>query len=128
MVRENEASWVSNLGALRRGKNGKGWAFDVGVDGNRDGFGPMEAVGELIRKVREEEKREGVEEGKGVRFVLSELPYPPLFLFLQVQKEGKLTTKLQIISENTPSPLPLLHPIVPGSHPYPPFPPIHSST
>lgn len=71
MLQENEESWVSNLSVLRRGNSGKGWAFDVGVDINRDGTGPMEAVGKLIAKVRQEEKKEGVEEGKGVRFVLS---------------------------------------------------------
>ncbi|XP_014552940.1 hypothetical protein COCVIDRAFT_108986 [Bipolaris victoriae FI3] len=78
MLQENEESWVNNLSVLRRGNSGKGWAFDVGVDINRDGTGPMEAVGKLIARVRQEEKKEGVEEGKGVRFVLNHLAKHPL--------------------------------------------------
>ncbi|RAR12276.1 amidohydrolase family protein [Stemphylium lycopersici] len=78
MLERDQASWVSNLGMLRRGRGGRGWCFDVGVDVQRDGYGPMEAVGRLIERVRERERREGVGEGKGVRFVLNHLAKHPL--------------------------------------------------
>lgn len=142
MLQENEESWVSNLSVLRRGNDGRGWAFDVGVDINRDGTGPMGAVGKLIAKVRQEEKKKGVEEGKGVRFVLSKYPsfYSlPLillpesvssFLFFSffakcnqdLRDKSTNKPKKQTTSQNTPSPLlPPSHPPF-GSPPSPPSP------
>ena len=46
------------------------WAFDVGVDMNRDGTEPLGAVGGMVREVRE---REGYNDSGTlpVRFVLS---------------------------------------------------------
>ena len=62
--------WVDNIAALGKGRGGKGWAFDVGVDIHRDGPEPLGSVGEMILRVREREAKDG----KGtqpVRFVLS---------------------------------------------------------
>lgn len=81
---ENEEAWAKNLAVLRRGRGGKGWTFDVGVDVHRDGYDPMQAVQKLIAKVREEEGKEGVEKGKGVRFVLSKFEFRVFFLLTQV--------------------------------------------
>ncbi|USP79139.1 hypothetical protein yc1106_06413 [Curvularia clavata] len=80
LVEEGEQTevWVKNLSYLREGKGGKGRSFDVGVDVNRDGYAPFEVVGRLIASVRKEEEREGVEKGKGVRFVLNHLGKHPL--------------------------------------------------
>lgn len=60
-------AWVRNICRLGRRRGGKGWAFDVGVDTNRDGVEMLEVVGEMVREVR---KREG---GGEVRFVISKL-------------------------------------------------------
>ncbi|KAF3041701.1 hypothetical protein E8E12_005767 [Didymella heteroderae] len=64
--------WIENIVSLRKGRGGKGWAFDVGVDIHRDGTDPLVAVGEMILKVREREagNRSG---GQPVRFVLNHL-------------------------------------------------------
>lgn len=78
MLSENEDGWISNLAALRRGRDGKGWCFDVGVDVHRYGYSAMDAVGKLIRRVREVEESEGVGKGRGVRFVINHLAKHPL--------------------------------------------------
>lgn len=62
--------FVENVVSLGKGRGGRGWAFDVGVDINRDGTEPLRAVGGTIREVRE---REGYNDSGAlpVRFVLS---------------------------------------------------------
>lgn len=62
--------WVANVVSLGKGRGGRGWAFDVGVDMNRDGTEPLGAVGGMVREVRE---REGYNDSGTlpVRFVLS---------------------------------------------------------
>lgn len=62
--------WIENIVSLGKGRGGKGWAFDVGVDIHRDGTDPLGAVGEMILKVREREAQNG-SGGQLVRFVLS---------------------------------------------------------
>ena len=80
MLNENEESWVNNLIGLKGlGDGCQAWCFDVGVDTNRDGTGPMEAVGGLIKAVRAREENEGGGDGKRVKFVLSTYMIP-LFL------------------------------------------------
>lgn len=61
--------WVENIVGLSRGRGGKGWVFDVGVDTNRDGVEQLEVVADMIARVREREK----EGNHHVRFVLSML-------------------------------------------------------
>jgi len=78
MLKENEESWVSNLIGLKGlGDGCQAWCFDVGVDTNRDGTGPMEAVGGLIKAVRAREEKEEGGDGKRVKFVLSTYMPPP---------------------------------------------------
>lgn len=61
--------WLNNILALRHGRGGKGWAFDVGIDTNRDGVEQVEHVGAMIDSVR---RREASANQHGhVRFVLS---------------------------------------------------------
>ena len=62
--------WVANVVSLGKGRGWRGWAFDVGVDMNRDGTEPLGAVGGMVREVRE---REGYNDSGTlpVRFVLS---------------------------------------------------------
>ncbi|KAH6643071.1 hypothetical protein C7974DRAFT_116635 [Boeremia exigua] len=67
----NEA-WIENIVSLGKGRGGKGWVFDVGVDIHRDGTEPLGEVGELIRRVREREAHIG-NGGRPVRFVLNHL-------------------------------------------------------
>ena len=86
MLAENEEAWVSNLVGLKGlGDGCQAWCFDVGVDNHRDGTGPMEAVGKLIRAVRAREDEDEGGDGKGrrvkfdgqgrrVKFVLSTYP------------------------------------------------------
>lgn len=62
--------WIENIVSLAKGRGGKGWAFDVGVDVNRDGHEPLGAVGEMVKTVRDREAKSGGET-KPVRFVLS---------------------------------------------------------
>ena len=64
--------WIENIVGLGKGRGGKGWAFDIGVDINRDGTEPLDAVGEMVQQVRSLEAQEGTN-GQPVRFVLSEL-------------------------------------------------------
>ncbi|KAJ4322648.1 L-rhamnono-gamma-lactonase [Neodidymelliopsis sp. IMI 364377] len=64
--------WIANVTSLGTGRGGRGWAFDVGVDIHRDGPGPLGAVGEMIKKVREREAQTG-QEKEPVRFVLNHL-------------------------------------------------------
>ncbi|KAF2128075.1 hypothetical protein P153DRAFT_319338, partial [Dothidotthia symphoricarpi CBS 119687] len=72
------AEWVSNMVLLGRGRGGKGWAFDVGVDVHRDGVGVLGEVAGMIERVREAEaKKEGGGEAR-VRFVLNHLCKPDL--------------------------------------------------
>ncbi|KAI4647437.1 uncharacterized protein J4E79_010295 [Alternaria viburni] len=79
MLKEDEESWVSNLVGLKGlGDGCQAWCFDVGVDNHRDGTGPMEAVGGLIKAVRTREEKEGDGDGKKVKFVLNHLAKPPL--------------------------------------------------
>lgn len=68
-------AWVENVVSLGKGRGGEGWAFDVGVDVHRDGPEPLVVVGEMIRKVREQEVESG-SETKPVRFVLSKSSSP----------------------------------------------------
>jgi L-rhamnono-1,4-lactonase len=68
----SNADWIQNISNLGRGRGGKGWAFDVGVDIHRDGTDPLGAVGEMILKVREREAQDG-SRGQPVRFVLNHL-------------------------------------------------------
>jgi L-rhamnono-1,4-lactonase len=80
MLEEDEESWVQNLCSLKGlGEGCRAWCFDVGVDNHRDGVGPMEAVGRLIRKIRKREEDEGHE--VRVRFVLSMCLFACLFFF-----------------------------------------------
>jgi len=62
--------WIENIVSLGKGRGGKGWVFDVGVDIHRDGTEPLGAVGEMIEKVREREAQVGGG-NQPVRFVLS---------------------------------------------------------
>ena len=62
--------WVENIVSLGKGRGGKGWAFDVGVDIHRDGTDPLGAVGEMILNVREREAQDD-NAAQPVRFVLS---------------------------------------------------------
>lgn len=64
--------WIDNIVSLGSGRDGMGWAFDVGVDINRDGSDPLDAVSKMILKVREREAQSG-KGGQPVRFVLSKL-------------------------------------------------------
>jgi L-rhamnono-1,4-lactonase len=68
--------WIKNIVSLGKGRSGKGWAFDVGVDIHRDGTDPLCAVGEMILRVREREVQNG-NGGQPVRFVLSKSTYIP---------------------------------------------------
>lgn len=61
--------WLENIVSLGRGRGGKGWAFDVGVDINRDGEEGLKAVGGMIKEVRRREEVSGSK--TPVRFVLS---------------------------------------------------------
>lgn len=62
--------WVENIASLGKGRRGKGWTFDVGVDIHRDGTEPAGAVSDMIQKVREREARNETKT-LPVRFVLS---------------------------------------------------------
>ena len=62
--------WIRNVAALRKGRGGRGWTFDVGVDAHRDGVEVVEVVADMVEKVRAVE-RESPELGS-VRFVLGE--------------------------------------------------------
>ncbi|KAF2627534.1 hypothetical protein BU25DRAFT_341336 [Macroventuria anomochaeta] len=64
--------WIENIVSLGKGRGGKGWAFDIGVDIHRDGPDPLGAVGEMIQRVREREStdKNGTQP---VRFVLNHL-------------------------------------------------------
>ncbi|KAF1926218.1 uncharacterized protein M421DRAFT_94079 [Didymella exigua CBS 183.55] len=64
--------WIENIVSLGKGRGGKGWAFDVGVDIHRDGTDPLGAVGGMILKVREREAQSG-KGSQPVRFVLNHL-------------------------------------------------------
>ncbi|KAF3002638.1 hypothetical protein E8E13_009197 [Curvularia kusanoi] len=66
------SDWVENIAGLGEGREGKGWAFDVGVDIHRDGTEPLRAVGAMIERVREREKKQG-SGAAPVRFVLNHL-------------------------------------------------------
>jgi L-rhamnono-1,4-lactonase len=72
------AAWMENICALGKGRGGKGWTFDVGVDTNRDGVEMLEEAGSMIQRVREKEKQERGN-AKPVRFVISTFSPPPLF-------------------------------------------------
>lgn len=66
--------WMGNL--VKLGREGK--VFDVGVDINRDGEEGLKEVGEMIQRVREREKKDGRDERRRGRFVLSKyfsIPY-----------------------------------------------------
>ncbi|ORY14155.1 hypothetical protein BCR34DRAFT_599360 [Clohesyomyces aquaticus] len=71
---EGEA-WLKNILRLRKGREGKGWCFDVGVDAHRGGIWQMRVVADMVDRVREMEG--GDEEGR-VRFVLNHLSKPDL--------------------------------------------------
>lgn len=61
--------WLGNLVALGKGRGGRGWAFDVGVDVHRDGVEVLECIVGMVREVRRREESAG---GQGrVEFVLS---------------------------------------------------------
>jgi hypothetical protein len=80
MLQENEKSWIHNLCALKElGGECEAWCFDVGVDTHRDGEEPMEAVGRLIKGVREHEEKEGHK--NRVKFVLSKFMFSSTFEF-----------------------------------------------
>lgn len=59
--------WMVNL--VRLGREGK--VFDVGIDTNRDGEEGLREVGEMVQRVREKEREDGMDEGRRGRFVLS---------------------------------------------------------
>jgi L-rhamnono-1,4-lactonase len=72
-------AWLENVVALGKGRGGRGWVFDVGVDTHRDGVEGLELVAGMVDEVR---RRERGAQHK-VRFVISMLPPPPpSFLFL----------------------------------------------
>lgn len=66
-------AWLENVLSLGRGRDGKGWAFDVGVDTHRDGVQQLEHVVRMIAEVRRREARSGssTSQVKPVRFVIS---------------------------------------------------------
>lgn len=65
-----DKDWVVNIVSLGKGRGGKGWAFDVGVDIHRDGTEPLVAVGRMIQKVRAQEEQH-MTGNAPIRFVLS---------------------------------------------------------
>jgi L-rhamnono-1,4-lactonase len=62
--------WMSNFRHLKKGNEGKGRCFDVGVDTHRDGMGPFEALAEFMHEMRYWEKTSEIE-GTPVTFILS---------------------------------------------------------
>ncbi|KAF2820213.1 hypothetical protein CC86DRAFT_374438 [Ophiobolus disseminans] len=82
----SRGAWVENIVGL-----GGRWAFDVGVDVNRDGEEGLEAVGNMIREVR------SMKGGEGVKFVLNHLCKPPLSL----TPSPRWTSALERLSSDT---------------------------
>jgi L-rhamnono-1,4-lactonase len=62
--------WLDNIASLSQGRNGNGWAFDIGVDTHRDGDEVLEVVGDMIEEVRRREEKSGGKKQR-VRFILS---------------------------------------------------------
>jgi L-rhamnono-1,4-lactonase len=73
-------AWVENVAALGKGRDGKGWVFDVGVDTHRDGVEALELVAGMVDAVRKQEKKHANTEP--VRFVIStpSSPFPSTHL------------------------------------------------
>jgi L-rhamnono-1,4-lactonase len=70
----SSSHWLDNILRLRSGREGKGWAFDVGVDTHRGGVWQLEAAADMVDAIRDLE-----DNGKGtVRFVLNHLCKPDL--------------------------------------------------
>jgi hypothetical protein len=84
--------WLTNIVSLSKGRDGKGWTFDVGVDINRDGEEGLRAVGGMIAEVR---KREG--DGGSVKFVLSKL-----FISISAPYRAQILTSYQTTSASPP--------------------------
>lgn len=102
-------SWLENIVSLSKGRGGKGWAFDVGVDTHRDGVETLEVVGEMIYEVRRREEISG--DGKSVRFVLSKLSFISILL--------PSTTLISPPHHLTPNRPPLQTPPLPNNIPHP---------
>ncbi|KAF2017669.1 hypothetical protein BU24DRAFT_155586 [Aaosphaeria arxii CBS 175.79] len=67
--------WVTNLLSLRRGRGGRGWAFDVGVDTHGGGIWQLDVAAGMIDKIRGIEANDGA---GNVAFVLNHLCKPDL--------------------------------------------------
>ncbi|KAF2476106.1 uncharacterized protein BDR25DRAFT_90596 [Lindgomyces ingoldianus] len=67
--------WLRNVLRLRSGREGKGWAFDIGVDSHHRGIWQMEVAADMVERVRE---MEGDGKDGRVRFVLNHLCKPDL--------------------------------------------------
>jgi L-rhamnono-1,4-lactonase len=80
-----EEDWIENIVSLRKGrKDGKGWAFDIGVDTHRDGVEMLEHMLDMVQRVRKIEGESG--EPGHVKFILSK---PPYFLYIaRIQAEN----------------------------------------
>jgi L-rhamnono-1,4-lactonase len=68
-------SWLQNILTLRRGRDGMGRAFDIGVDAHNGGIWQLEAAADMIGRIRE---LEGDGQNGRVSFVLNHLCKPDL--------------------------------------------------
>ncbi|KAF2649360.1 hypothetical protein K491DRAFT_610975 [Lophiostoma macrostomum CBS 122681] len=68
-------SWLDNILRLRGGRNGKGRAFDIGVDAHSGGIWQLEAAADMVDRIR---ALEGDGHSGRVKFVLNHLCKPDL--------------------------------------------------
>ncbi|KAF2182536.1 hypothetical protein K469DRAFT_690664 [Zopfia rhizophila CBS 207.26] len=67
--------WLANLLALRKGRGGKGWTFDIGIDAHSGGVWQVEVAADMVEKIR---KEEGDGRDGRVKFILNHLCKPDL--------------------------------------------------
>lgn len=63
-------AWLRNMVALGRGRGGRGWSFDIGVDTRSGGVWQVECIADMVERVREIESEEG---SSRTNFILSKL-------------------------------------------------------
>jgi L-rhamnono-1,4-lactonase len=68
-------NWLQNVLKLRSGRDGKGWAFDIGIDMHRGGAWQADAATNMIDVIR---KLEGDGTNGRVKFILNHLCKPDL--------------------------------------------------
>lgn len=89
-------SWLHNILRLRSGRDGKGWAFDIGIDMHRGGAWQAIVAADMIEQVR---KLEGDGDSGRVKFILNHVCKPDLSEYMDSVRSEWIVSVRQMAAQ-----------------------------